>query len=87
MVLAQHAVHGGLSGRTDMLVSFCNDQFVHVPLPLVIGRRKQLDPLGHVWQRVLEATGKPGGMARVKRSTAKTTSAHVSSRPSMKKTD
>lgn len=57
LVLGQHAVHAGLSGRTNMLVGSWNGRFVHVPLPLATTGRRQLDPLGEEWQRVLESTG------------------------------
>ncbi len=57
MALGQHAVHAGMSGRTNVLVSSWNDHYVHVPIPLAVARRRRLDPDGEDWQRVLEATG------------------------------
>ncbi|HJO04494.1 MAG TPA: ATP-dependent 6-phosphofructokinase [Acidobacteriota bacterium] len=62
LTLGQHAVHAGLSGRTDMLVGTWGGRYTHVPLPLAISERRQLDVEGAVWQRVLEATGQPGVM-------------------------
>lgn len=62
LILGQHAVHAGMSGRTDMLVGFWNHGFTHVPLALATGERKQLDPQGETWQRVLGATGQPASM-------------------------
>ena len=62
LALAHHAVHAGMAGRTDMVVGFWNEQFVHVPISLAVARRKQLDPQGEVWQRVLEATVQPASM-------------------------
>lgn len=59
LVLGQHAVHAGLSGRTNMLVGSWNGRFVHVPIPLATTGRRQLDPTGEEWQRVLETTGQP----------------------------
>ncbi len=59
LVLGQHAVHAGMSGRTNMLVGVWNDQFVHVPIPLATRRKRQIDPTGEEWERVLEATGQP----------------------------
>ncbi len=62
LTLGQHAVHAGLSGRTDMLVGTWGGRYTHVPLPLATSERRQLDVEGAVWQRVLEATGQPGVM-------------------------
>jgi 6-phosphofructokinase 1 len=62
LILGQHAVHAGMSGRTNMVVGFWNQNFTHVPIPLVVGERKQIDPDGEIWQRVLEATGQPALM-------------------------
>jgi 6-phosphofructokinase 1 len=59
LMLGQHAVHAGLSGRTDMMIGFWNHRFTHVPLRLVKGRRKQVQPQGEVWHRVLATTGQP----------------------------
>lgn len=60
--LGQHAVHAGMAGRIDMVVGHWNRHFTHVPIDLAVSRRKQLDPEGGVWQRVLEATGQPATM-------------------------
>lgn len=62
MVLGQHAAHAGMAGKTNLVISHWNGHFVHVPLPLIAGKRKQLDPDGHTWNRVLEATGQPSFM-------------------------
>ena len=57
--LGHHAVHAGLSGKTDMLVSTWNSRFVHIPIGLTISRRRTVDPDGGLWRAVLEATGQP----------------------------
>ncbi len=62
-VLGQHAIHAGMAGRTDMMVGFWNHRFTHVPLSLAVSGRKQLDPAGELWQRVLQATGQPASLA------------------------
>lgn len=64
LVLGQHAVHAGMAGRTNMLVGSWNNRFIHVPIPLAVSSRRQLDPTGEEWQRVLEATGQPAAMGR-----------------------
>jgi 6-phosphofructokinase 1 len=59
LVLGQHAVHAALAGRTNMMVGFWNHAFTNVPLPVAVGERKQIDPQGELWQRVLDATLQP----------------------------
>ncbi len=58
-VLARNAVHAGMSGRTGMLVGLWNNQFTHVPMREVVGRRNTIDPQGDLWLAVLESTGQP----------------------------
>jgi 6-phosphofructokinase 1 len=62
LLLGQHAVHAGMTGRTDMVVGYWNQHFTHIPIHVAVAHRKQLDPTGDVWQRVLEATGQPASM-------------------------
>lgn len=58
--LAHHAVHAAMAGRTDMLVGYYNDRFVHLPLKMVTTGTKQLDPEDRLWRLVLASTGQPG---------------------------
>lgn len=55
--LGRNAVHAAMSGRTDMVVGYSNGRFVHVPLEIVAGRRKRIDPRGELWRSALETTG------------------------------
>jgi 6-phosphofructokinase 1 len=55
--LARHAVHAAMSGRTGLVVSFLNGQFVHVPLSEITGGEKRLDLAGELWRAVLSTTG------------------------------
>jgi 6-phosphofructokinase 1 len=57
--LAHAAVHAAMAGRTGMVVGRWHGWFVHVPIPLVVGHRNQVDPNGDLWLSVLEATGQP----------------------------
>jgi 6-phosphofructokinase 1 len=57
--LAHNAVHAAMSGRTEMVVGRWHGRFVHVPIPLTIRRRNEVDPDGDLWMSVLEATGQP----------------------------
>lgn len=55
--LAHNAVHAGMAGRTETAVLRWRRRFVHVPMPLLISHRNQVDPEGDLWMSVLEATG------------------------------
>ena len=57
--LAQAAVHAAMAGRTEMVVGSWRGRFVHVPIPLAVSSRNQVDPDGDLWMSVLEATGQP----------------------------
>jgi len=57
VILGQNAVHAGISGRTNMVVGYWNQYFVHVPTSLAVLKRKKVDPKGHLWQTVLQITG------------------------------
>lgn len=55
--LGRDAVHAGMAGKTNLLISFWNNHYVHVPMEASAGKRKKLDPRGRLWQSVMEATG------------------------------
>lgn len=59
LALGQYAVHAGMAGRTDLMIGHWNGHFTHVPIALATARRKQIEPDGELWQRVLGATGQP----------------------------
>ena len=51
-LLAQCAVHAGMSGKTDMMVGHWAGEFTHVPIPLATQSRKKLDLNGPLWNGV-----------------------------------
>jgi 6-phosphofructokinase 1 len=57
--LAHNAVHAAMSGRSEMVVGRWHGRFVHVPMPLAIRERYEVDPNGGLWTSVLESTGQP----------------------------
>ncbi len=57
--LGQHAVHAGMAGKTNMLVSLWNNAYIHVPIQAAVAKRKQVDLEGNMWLSVLESTGQP----------------------------
>ena len=62
LLLGHNAVHAGMTGRTNMVVGFWKNQFTHVPIPLAVSKRKQIDPDGRFWSNVLSCTGQPREM-------------------------
>jgi 6-phosphofructokinase 1 len=62
LLMGQSAVHAGMSGRTNMVISFWNHQLTHVPISLAVSRRKKIDPEGALWSSVLSSTGQPKDM-------------------------
>ena len=62
LLLGQSAVHAGLSGRTNMVVSFWNHQFTHVPISLAVSARQKIDPHDSLWSSVVASTGQPWDM-------------------------
>jgi 6-phosphofructokinase 1 len=59
LLLGHSAVHAGMTGRTNMVVSFWNHRFSHVPIRLAVTERKKIDPNSPLWSSVLAATGQP----------------------------
>jgi 6-phosphofructokinase 1 len=57
--LGQNAVHAGMAGKTNMVVGTWNDEFVYIPIQLVVQSRKHVDLNGKLWTSVLESTGQP----------------------------
>lgn len=57
--LGQNAVHAAMAGKTGMVVSMLHGHYVHLPLPLVAGKRKKINMLSNYWQAVLQSTGQP----------------------------
>ncbi len=62
LLLGYNAVHAGMTGRTDLLVSNWRRESTHVPISLAVSERKQIDPQGRLWSNVLASTGQPLNM-------------------------
>jgi len=56
-------VHAAMSGRTGLLISFLNGQFVHVPIDVIAAGGKRLDLDGELWRAVLSNTGQPANFS------------------------
>lgn len=62
LMLAQNAVHAGMAGKTNMVVGFRNDHYVHLPVDLTTMSRKKINPEGRLWTSVLETIAQPPKM-------------------------
>jgi 6-phosphofructokinase 1 len=57
--MARHAVHAAMAGKTGLVISYLNGQFVHVPISEIARGGKRLDLEGELWRAVLSSTGQP----------------------------
>jgi len=62
LLLGHNAVHAGMAGKTNMVVGYWKDESTHIPIPVAVSRRKQIDPEGRLWSSVLSSTGQPREM-------------------------
>ncbi|MFO7728188.1 MAG: ATP-dependent 6-phosphofructokinase [Desulfonatronovibrio sp.] len=60
--LGQHAVHAGMAGKTDMLVSMLQDRYIYLPLSLTTLKRRTMNTNSNYWGSVLASTGQPMSM-------------------------
>ncbi len=58
-LFARHAVHAAMAGKTGLVIGFLHERFIHVPIELLSGHTKRLDPASGWWRSVLAATGQP----------------------------
>ena len=57
--MGRNAAHAGMAGRTEMLIGYRYDVFIHVPISLVTSDKKQMSPESELWRSVLASTGQP----------------------------
>jgi 6-phosphofructokinase 1 len=57
--LARNSVHAAMAGKTDVLVCYHNNTFMHVPIPMATVGRKHVNLTGNLWNAVLSSTGQP----------------------------
>ena len=55
-LLAEHAVHAGMAGKTDLVIGHWNNFFTNVPISLATSERRAVDLDGALWNGVLSAT-------------------------------
>lgn len=56
-LFARNAVHAAMAGKTGLVIGYLHDRFIHVPIEMVVGEKKRLNPNGSLWHAVLAATG------------------------------
>jgi 6-phosphofructokinase 1 len=56
---ARNAVHAAMAGKTGLVIGFLHERFIHVPIGLLAGHSKRLDPASGWWRSVLASTGQP----------------------------
>jgi 6-phosphofructokinase 1 len=57
--LGHAAVHAGMAGKTDTVIGSWRRRLTHVPIPMAVASRKQVDTNGYLWQTVLSVTDQP----------------------------
>jgi len=55
--MGRHAVHAAMAGKTGLVISYLNGQFVHVPIDVIAQGGRRLDLDGELWRAVLSSTG------------------------------
>ena len=55
-LLAEHAVHAGMSGKTNLVIGYWNNFFTHVPIHLATKERRMVDLDSALWRGVISAT-------------------------------
>ncbi|MDR0668985.1 MAG: ATP-dependent 6-phosphofructokinase [Treponema sp.] len=57
--LGNAAVHAAMAGKTKLIIGLVNNEFVHVPISVVVSRRSRVDPEGNLWRDTMDATHQP----------------------------
>ena len=55
-LLAEHAVHAAMAGRTNMVAGYWSNTYTHVPIQLAILARRKVNLNGDLWNAVLGLT-------------------------------
>jgi 6-phosphofructokinase 1 len=57
--MGRYAVHAAMAGKTGLVISYLNGQFVHVPIDIIASGGKRVDLDGELWRAVLSSTSQP----------------------------
>ena len=55
-LLAEYAVHAGMSGKTNLVIGYWNNFFTHVPIHLATKERRMVELDSALWRGVVSAT-------------------------------
>jgi 6-phosphofructokinase 1 len=61
--MGRHAVHAAMAGKTGLVISYLNGQFVHVPIDMIVSGGKRVNLEGELWRAVLSSTGQPASFS------------------------
>ena len=56
---ARNAVHAAMAGKTGLVIAYLHDSFIHIPIEMLVGETKRIEPESILWSAVLAATGQP----------------------------
>lgn len=51
--LASNAVHAAMSGRTNMMISFLHNRYIHLPIDIAVSEVNKIDPESPLWLDVI----------------------------------
>jgi 6-phosphofructokinase 1 len=57
--LGNAAVHAAMAGKTKVVIGLVNNEFVHLPMKVVVSQRSHVDPESSLWRDTLDATHQP----------------------------
>jgi len=60
--LGNAAAHAAMAGKTKVIIGLVNNEFVHLPIKMVIARRNKIDPESSMWRDTLDAVNQPAMM-------------------------
>jgi len=60
--LGNAAAHAAMTGKTKLIIGLVNNEFVHLPINMVITHRNKVDPESSLWRDTLDATHQPAMM-------------------------
>ena len=60
--LGNAAAHAAMAGKTKLIIGLVNNEFVHLPINMVISHRNKVDPESSLWRDTLDATHQPAMM-------------------------
>ncbi len=57
--MARMAVHAAMAGKTEVLIGYHHETFVHIPIPTAVASRRRMNLRSDTWSAVLACTRQP----------------------------